>query len=53
MEARRDGWGGEVGEMVSDKKSPRKACKEHKHLRDRLRIIFLLLNRRNLKEPER
>lgn len=27
-------------EMVSNKKSPRKASKKHKHLRYRLRIIF-------------
>lgn len=44
----------EVGqEMVSNKKSPRKASREHKHLRYRLRIIFFFLNRGNLKEPDK
>ena len=39
--------------MVSNKKSPRKASREHKHLRYRLRIIFFFFNRRNLKESEK
>ena len=37
----------EVGqEMVSNKKSPRKASKKHKHLRYRLRIIFFFFKYR-------